>query len=101
MVKRAVLIVSGEGIFLTAQEEGGEGANLFLGEVQVGHAELLKRGLDLALVPDVWFSQFVLEKPFVVVPGGFGGALGQAGEVVRIRDGFAAAAGGHVREQGE
>ena len=43
----------------------------------------------------------MLEKPFVVVPGGFGWAFGQAGEVFRIRDGFAAASGGDVREQGE
>ncbi len=77
VIQRAVLIAGGKRVFLAAQEERGERANLFLGEVQIGHAQLFGFGLFLALVPDIGFGKFVLKETFLVVPRQFGWALGE------------------------
>src|SRR2546427_2166059 len=101
VIQGTVLVVGGKRIFLAAQKESSEGANLFLVEVQVGHAQLLGFWLFLAFVPDVGFGELVLEEAFLVVPRLFGGAFGQTRYIVRIFDGLGifAAALGNVREQ--
>src|SRR5260370_38862432 len=66
VIQRAVLIAGGKRIFLAAQEERSERANLFLGEVQIRHAQLFGFGLFLALIPDVGLGELVLEKAFFV-----------------------------------
>src|SRR5260370_14019239 len=67
VIQRAVLIAGGKRIFLAAQEKRSERANLFLGEVQIRHAQLFGFGLFLSLIPDLWLGEFVLEKAFLVV----------------------------------
>src|SRR3989475_1414498 len=101
VIQGTVLVVGGKRIFLAAQKESSEGANLFLVEVQVGHAQLFGFGLFLALIPDVGFGELVLEEAFLVVPRLFGGAFGQTRSIVRIFDGLGifAAALGNIREQ--
>src|SRR5713226_7202673 len=99
IIERAVLITGGKRIFLASQEESGERANLFAGEVQVRHAQLFGFGLFLAFVPDVGLGEFVFEEAFLVVPGLFGGAFGQTRAIVGIGDWFAAAALGDIGEQ--
>src|SRR6266571_2397849 len=92
IIQWAVLIAGGKRIFLAAQEESGEGANLFAGQMQVRHSEFFGFGLVLALVPNVGLSEFVFEEAFLAVPGLSGGTFGKTRAVVRIGDRFAAAA---------
>src|SRR5258708_20676979 len=77
VVQRAVLIAGGKRIFLAAQEERSERANLFLGEVQIRHAQLFGFGLFLALIPDVGLGELVLEKAFLGFTGLLFGAFRQ------------------------
>src|SRR5216683_2412053 len=77
IIQGAVLIAGRKRVFLAAQEESGERAKLFLGEVQVGHAQLFGFGFFLALIPDVRFRKLVLEETLLVVSGLLGGAFGE------------------------
>ncbi len=77
VIQRAILIAGGKRILLAAQEESGERTNLFLGEVQVGHAQFFGFGLFLALIPDVGLGELVFEETFLVVPRLLGGAFGE------------------------
>ena len=101
IIQRAVLIICGQRAFLAAEQKGGERANLFLGQVQIRHAQFFGFRFDLALVPDIRLGELMLEKALLVIPGQFGGALGQTRETVWIRDGFMAAALGGFREECE
>src|SRR5260370_36197785 len=98
IIQWAVLIASGEWVFLAAQKESGERANLFAVQVQIRHAQLFGFGLVLALVPDVWLGQFVFEEALLVVPGFFGGAFGQPRLVVWVGDGVPSTALGWFGE---
>src|SRR5258708_15598366 len=67
VVQRPVLIAGGKRVFLAAQQESGERANLFLGEGQGRHSQLFRFRVVLSLVPNVplWPLVFV-EAPFVL-----------------------------------
>src|SRR4029077_13052119 len=75
IIERTVLIAGRKWIFLAAEQESGEGANLFLCQMQIRHAQLFGFGLVLALVPDIGLGEFVFEETFLVVPGIFCGAF--------------------------
>src|ERR1700687_2093739 len=64
---------------------------LFLGQVQVWHAQFFFFGLDFAFVPDIGLRELVFEEAFVVIPRLFGWAFRKAREIVRIGDGLDAA----------
>ena len=97
-VFRLVLVAVGQRGLLAAEKERGQGRNLFLRQMQVGHAELFSLRLDHALIVNIGLSEFVLEKSLVVVPDALGRAVGQTLEVLRIPDRFMAAALGNLGE---
>ena len=102
IVERLVLIAGGKRVFLAAEKERGERANLLLREMQVRHAQLFGFVVeDFPLVPDVGFGQLVFKEALVVVPGLLGRAFGQTREVLGVLDGLIAAALGDFRKQRE
>src|SRR6266852_5112074 len=101
IIQGPILIAGGKRIFLAAQQKSGERANLFVGQVQIRHAQLFGFGLVLALVPNVGLREFVFEESLLVIPRLLGGAFGKTRQIVGIGDRFTAAALGNFGEQSE
>ncbi len=85
-VARLVLITLGQGSLLAAQQESGEVEHLILGEVQVRHAKSFGLALHFALIVDVRFGEFVLEKSLLVVPGFCRRTVGQTCQIIFVLD---------------
>src|SRR5262249_60161636 len=92
IIKRTVLIIWRKPAFLTAHEEGGEGAHLVFFEMEIGHAQFLGFGFYFAFVPDVRFGELLFENAFVVVLRLLGWTFCQACEVLCFVDWLLSAA---------
>src|SRR5580704_18076468 len=101
VVAGLVLVAGGQRRLFAALQEGAERANLVFVEMHIGHAQSFGFTLDLALVINLRFGEFVLEESLVIVPGALGRAMRQASQIFLIGDGLFFAALRVFGEKGE